>query len=62
MVKSFSPNEIKIMLERPSKAGTVAVQVKNSAPCAKRFKQLVGLLDKSSVPTRARAAYKKWQP
>jgi hypothetical protein len=62
MVKSFSPNEIKIMLELPSKTGTVAGRVKSSASCAKRFKQLVGLLDKSSVPTRARAAYKKWQP
>ena len=54
--------QIKIMLELPSKTGTVAGRVKSSASCAKRFKQLVGLLHKSSVPTRARAAYKKWQP
>ncbi len=62
MVKSFSPNEIKIMLELPSKTATVAGRIKSSAACKKRFKQLVGLLDKSSVPTRARAAFKKWQP
>lgn len=62
LVKSFSPNEIKIMLELPSKTATVAGRIKSSAACKKRFKQLVGLLDKSSVPTRARAAFKKWQP
>ena len=61
MVKSFSPNEIKIMLELPSKTATVAGRIKCSAACKKRFKQLVGLLDKSSVPTRARAAFKEWQ-
>lgn len=61
MVKSFSPNEIKIMLELPSKTSTLAGQLKTAA-CAKRFKRLVGLLDKSSVPTPARAAYKKWLP
>lgn len=62
MVRSFSPNEIKIMLKLPSKTGTVAGRVKSSASCAKRFKQLAGLLDKSSVPTSARAAYRKWRP
>jgi len=62
MVKSFSPNEIKIMLGLPAESNTLAVRVKSSNSCAKRFKQLVALLDESSVPTSVKATYKKWLP
>lgn len=62
MVKSFSPNEIKIMLELPSKTNSLAGRVKTSTGCEKRFRRLVGLLAGRSVPTPAKAAYKKWLP
>lgn len=62
MVKSFSPNEIRLMLELPSKTNILAGRVKASKGCDKRFRQLVDLLDKSSAPTSVKAAYKKWLP
>jgi hypothetical protein len=62
MVKSFSPNEIKIMLELPSRQTVLAARLKTSGGCEKRFKQLVALLDESSVPTSAKAAHRKWVP
>ena len=60
MVKSFSPREIKIMLALPQKVNTVSGRIQSSADCKERFKSLVRLLDKSSVPTSSRATYKKW--
>ena len=60
MVRSFSPGEIKIMLELPQNFNSVAGRIKNTVACQKRYKMLVQLLDKSSVPTSKRAAYRKW--
>lgn len=62
MVSSFSPNEIKLMLELPKKTNVLAGRVKTSAGCEKRFRRLVALLDETSVPTSAKAAYKAWLP
>jgi hypothetical protein len=62
MVTSFSPNEIKIMLELPSETNLLAGRLTSSGGCEKRFRQLVALLAESSVPTSAKAAYKKWLP
>ena len=61
MVRSFSPGEIKIMLELPQNSNSVAGRIKNSVDCQKRYKVLVQLLDKSSVPTSKRATYRKWK-
>ena len=60
MVRSFAPSAIRIMLELPQNSNAVAGRIKNSTDCQKRYKNLVRLLDKSSVPTRKRAEYKKW--
>ena len=61
MAKSFSPREIKIMLELPKKSDTLVARLLSRSPdCAKRFVELVRMVDKSSVPTTAKAAYYKW--
>ena len=60
MVRSFSPSAIRIMLELPQNSNAVAGRIKTSVDCQKRYKNLVRLLDKSSVPVRIRAVYRKW--
>ena len=61
MVTSFSPREIKIMLTLPQTTNTVAGRIKSSVDCADRFRVLVRLLDKTSVPVAIRARYNKWR-
>lgn len=60
MIKSFSPAEIKIMFDLAGSNTVVGNRVRGRGNCRSRFKQLVGLLDSSSVPTAARSAYSRW--
>lgn len=61
MVRSFSPAEIKLMLELAEAAsGVVAGRLKSSSNCLRRFRSLVRSIDAKSVPTSARALYKRW--
>jgi hypothetical protein len=62
MVKSFSPNEISLMLDLTKGTSTLAGRVKYEKRCERRFRGLVGLLDPKSVPTGAKALYQKWSP
>lgn len=57
MVKGFSPSEVEIMLNASSKNGTVGQRLKSYPNCRKRFKDLVQLIDASSVPAKAVGAY-----
>ncbi len=61
MVKSFSPGEIRIMLDLPKNSNSVAGRIKYSVNCRMRYKMLVQLLDSSSVPDSKRAQYLKWK-
>ena len=61
MVRSFSPKEIKIMLRLAEKSDVVSHRIRISDDCKKRFRALVDILDKSSIPTSAKAAYRKWR-
>ena len=60
MIRSFSPAEIKIMLELAAGHRIVGNCIRISADCRARFKGLVALLDSQSVSTSARTAYDKW--
>jgi hypothetical protein len=60
MIRSFSPNEVKIMLDLPNNKTVVANRIKSFEKCKSQFKILVGLLNKSSVPTSSRTAYDAW--
>ena len=60
MIRSFSPQEIRIMLQLPELNTILRSRVQASARCRAQFAQLVRLLDGSSVPTPARPAYEGW--
>jgi len=60
MIKSFSPAEIRIMLDLPPSNTTVGNRVRGLSRCKAEFKKLVELLDSTSVPTVARGTYEKW--
>jgi hypothetical protein len=61
MIRSFSPAEIRIMLDLPNNNNTVVGhRIRAHSRCRSRFKHLAGLLDSTSVPTAARTAYVKW--
>jgi len=60
MIQSFSPREIRLMLDLPGSKTVVANRIKSYQRCSRRYKELVALLRVESVPTLAQAAYKKW--
>lgn len=62
MVKSFSPNEVKLMLDLAKGATVIANRVASNSGCEKRFRALVGLVDAKSVPTASKALHAKWLP
>jgi hypothetical protein len=62
MVRSFSPSELKLMLELPAGTTVVAGRIKTSRDCENRYRDLVGLIDPKSVPTSLDALYRKWLP
>lgn len=60
MVKSFSPSEVEIMLSLPSKKCVFGERLKAHSSCRAKYKALVQLIDASSVPAKAGAAYAHW--
>jgi hypothetical protein len=61
MIKSFSPNEIALMLNFGSLTQTiVGHRIKSSAACRKRFANLSLLLAPASVPTASKGQYDFW--
>lgn len=60
MIKSFSPAEIAIMLNLPKSKTVVGNRIRTDADCKRRFRDRVALLQKESVPTSSKAAYKRW--
>jgi hypothetical protein len=61
-VKSFSPNEAKLMLEMSKGPSLVASRVSSNKKCDQRFRDLVRLVDPKSVPTLSMRLYNKWLP
>jgi hypothetical protein len=62
MIRSFSPAEIRIMLDLPNRNNAVGNRIRTHSRCKSEFQRLVGLLDSTSVPTSARSAYLNWMP
>jgi hypothetical protein len=60
MIRSFSPSEVRIMLDLPHSRSLVGNRIRVHTNCAVRFKELVTLLDPSSVPTQSRSEYQRW--
>jgi hypothetical protein len=62
MIKSFSPNEVKIMLDLPKGATLAASRIRTDNGCERRYRSLVALVDAKSVPTVSKSLYTKWLP
>lgn len=62
MVKSFSPNEVKLMLGLAKGTTVIGNRVASNSGCEKRFRSLVALVDAKTVPTAAKALHAKWLP
>lgn len=60
MIKGFSPSEVEIMLSLPSTKTIAGERLKQYTACKNRYKSLVDLIDPSTVPAKAGAAYKLW--
>jgi len=60
IIRNFSPAEISLMIELPSKNTIVGNRIKNYGRCSDNFKKVVSLIDIASVPTVAKKAYKEW--
>lgn len=62
MIKSFSPHEIKVMLEMTKSTSLLLGRIKSNKGCERRFRELVALVDAKSVPTISKGLYNKWRP
>lgn len=60
IIKGFSPREIKIMLELPNTQSVLANRIRAYQRCRSKFKSLVELLNRDSVPTNVKSAFDQW--
>ncbi len=60
MIRSFSPAEVRVMLELPTSSKAFGRHLQSYDNCKTRFRNLVKMLDSTSVPTVARNTYNKW--
>lgn len=60
MIKDFSPREVQVMLNLPETKTLVANRIVYAARCKAKFKELVKLIQPSSVPNTSKAQYEAW--
>lgn len=60
IIKNFSPREVTLMLDAASKYQRLALRITHYPKCKERFRELVQMIDKASVSTSHKAAYKSW--
>ena len=60
LIQNFSPAEVAVMLELPETNTVAGIRIKNYARCKDAFKQLVAMIDHSSVPTSSKKMYRRW--
>ncbi len=60
MVRGFTPKEVDIMLTLPGSKTIVGNRIRSYPRCKTMFSEIVGLIDRQSVPTRAEKLYNKW--
>lgn len=61
MVQGFSPSEIKIMLDMADGKTLIGGRLKSNSGCQDSFKDLLKLVDASSVPSSAKPSFEKWK-
>jgi membrane carboxypeptidase/penicillin-binding protein len=62
IVKSFSSNEVKLMLDLPKASTVISKRISSNSGCQKRFRSLVALVDAKTVPTASKSLHAKWLP
>ena len=61
MIKSFSPNEVAIMLNFGSLPNTIiGRRMKSYSSCRNRFAKLATLINSGSVPTQSQTQFNFW--
>ena len=60
VIQGFSPREIEIMLSLPEQRKIVGSRIRYAPRCRAKFKQIVGLLQTQSIPTKMKAIYEQW--
>jgi len=60
IIQGFSPREVEIMLNQPKQKNIVGERIKQYGRCKSQFKELVKLIDPSSVSTAAATIYNYW--
>lgn len=61
MIRGFSPREIGIMLQAPSRSSTIlSSRIRSFSGCKKRFKNAVQMLSENSIPPSLKTEYLKW--
>jgi hypothetical protein len=59
IIVNFSPSEVAFMFTLPGSNTVVGNRIKSYTSCKTNFKDLIKLLDESSIPTKHKAIYKK---
>ena len=60
IIEGFSPREIEVFLSLPNSNTVVGERIRESQRCKEKFKQIVGLLQAESIPTKMKSTYDKW--
>ena len=61
MIQNFSPAEVAILLGIPGSSTVVGRRISTHKRCSEKFKEIVGLLNSDSVPTKSKKAYDEWK-
>lgn len=59
-IKNFSPAEVLVMMHLPESKTVIGDRIRAHITCQKRYKRLVALIDKSSVPTQSLKYFEYW--
>ena len=59
MIENFTPKEVSILLSIPSSHSTVGRLVSGHQKCKRQFRLILGLLDVSSIPAKAKSTYER---
>ena len=60
MIQGFSRREVVILLSLPEQRTVVGSHIKSAPRCKAKFREIVGLLQVESVPTKMKSTYENW--
>jgi hypothetical protein len=60
MIKDFSPREVQVLLNLPSIKCLLSDRISYSARCKSKYKEIINLIQPSSVPNSMKGVYRSW--